>query len=755
MGKNWAIAIGINQYYNLQHLNCAQRDTELVRDFFLKEAGFEEVFYFSDESPAINKFAGQPIMAIPTQPTYANLRRFLRKQFEEPLMEPGDNFWFFFSGHGLRYADRDYLMPCDADPGDVEHTGIPINYVTERLRRCGADNVVLIVDACRDQGQKDGRGIGEEKHQGVITIFSCSPNEKSYEIEDENLRQASFTYALLEGLRLQGEANCATVERLYQHLYHRVPEINQRYGKPRQTPYLKAEPPYKMHFILLNKLATIKDAEPLKFQAATVENEGDLELAEQLWIRVLGVSSFDRDALRAIKRITLKQSGQHTNSKYPIVTTTSGLKSSVSELSKPQPEQPPHLEGNFSLRKSDIVSSNPSAIPVIASRKLRGVRASATQVEVVRNALMLKGWSQKALAQNCSLTQSTISRFLKQELIDCKTFEIICKALDLPPEAILLELTHGMRKSCIYNLAARTSISNNKQTKSSKNFPSPANIHTFEFEVISVNLKGQEIERRHQIAEYRIEKLGDIVLEIVLIPGGTFLMGSPESESGGMNNEKPQHSVTIQPFLIGKYPITQAQWKAVAAFDKVNRDIELEPSHFKGADRPVEQVSWYDAVEFCDRLSRKTGREYRLPTEAEWEYACRAGTTTPFHFGETITPDVANYDCNYSYKSGSKAKGSYRKQTSPVKTFAFANAFGLFDMHGNVWEWCLDYWYESYHEAPTKGSAWLTDSNSNSRVLRGGSWLNDPRDCRSAHREYGDSDTRFNRFGFRIVCPIV
>jgi len=744
MGKNWAIAIGINQYYNLQDLNCAKGDAELVRDFFLNEAGFEEVFYFSDESPAIEKVAGQPIVQIPTQPTYANLRRFFRKQFEDPLMEPGDNFWFFFSGHGLRYADRDYLMPCDADPGDVEHTGIPINYVTERLRRCGADNVVLIVDACRDQGQKDGRGIGDEKHQGVITIFSCSPNEKSYEIEDENLRQASFTYALLEGLRLQGEANCATVERLYQHLYHRVPEINRRYGKPRQTPYLKAEPPYKMHFILLNKLATIKDAEPLKFQALMVENEGDLELAEQLWIRVLAVSSVDRDALRAIKRITLKQSGQHTNSQSSIVTNTSGVKSSVSELPKPQPGIQSNIEENLSGKMSDRVSSITSEIPVIASKRIRGVRASATGVEVAKMALSRKGLTQAGLAQKCYMSVTTISRFLKQRQIEIQTFEIICKALDITPEAI------------VDNLAAVPSFSNNKEIKLSENSPSPATTHTFEFEVISVNLKGETIDRHPKIAEHRIEKLSnEIVLEMVLIPGGTFLMGSPETESGGMNNEKPQHSVTIKPFLIGKYPITQAQWEAVAAFPKVNRDIELEPSHFKGADRPVEQVSWYDAVEFCDRLSQKTGREYRLPTEAEWEYACRAGTTTPFHFGETITPDLANYNCNHSYKSGPKAKGSYRNQTIHVKTFAFANAFGLFDMHGNIWEWCCDCWHESYHEAPTNGSAWLTETNSNLRVLRGGSWLNAPTECRSAYRYNWNSDGRIMRFGFRIVCPIV
>jgi formylglycine-generating enzyme required for sulfatase activity len=210
--------------------------------------------------------------------------------------------------------------------------------------------------------------------------------------------------------------------------------------------------------------------------------------------------------------------------------------------------------------------------------------------------------------------------------------------------------------------------------------------------------------------------------------------------------------VTVKSFLISKYPITQAEWTVVASLPKVQQDLELDPSHFKGTDRPVEQVSWHDAVEFCARLSKNTGHEYRLPTEAEWEYACRAGTITPFHFGETITPKLSNYDCNYRYRSS--PKGTYRKQTSPVGSFPFANAFGLFDMHGNVWEWCLDQWHQNYDDAPTNGSAWLTDSNNNLRVLRGGSWYNDPRDCRSAFRYNWDSEDRLNRIGFRVVCPL-
>jgi formylglycine-generating enzyme required for sulfatase activity/uncharacterized caspase-like protein len=739
MGKNWALTIGINQYYNLQDLNYAKRDAELVRHFFLNEAGFEEVFFFSDDSPEIIPYSGKPI---PTQPTFGNLRRFLRAQFEERLMAPGDNFWFFFSGHGMRFADRDYLMPCDADPEDVEHTAISINYVTDRLRRSGADNVVLILDACRNQGQKDGRGVGDEEHPGVITIFSCSANEKSYEIEDENYQQGSFTYALLEGLRLQGEANCATVERLYQHLRHRVPEINRWYGKPQQTPYLMAEPPYKMHFILLNQRATLKDAEPLKFQASIAENRGDFDLAKQLWIRVLSVSKIDRDAIEAIERIALKKIGQPNSLPQPPVTTnTSGLKSSVSEL----PRLSATPSDKLTIKSSSEKRSENPLIPsthTITSEKRRAVRLSVKGVEFVKSTLKRKGWTQKALAEHCCLSRTIISRFLRQEPIDANTFDVICKALDLNAEEIL---DHP---------PAIPSISNTQRIPSSKTNPLPSTIHTFEFEVISVDVWGKELERCRKTSQHRIEALGNgMELELVLIPSGTFLMGSPKTEVGQINNEEPHHSVTVKSFLMGKYPITQTQWKVVASFPKVYQDLKLDPSHFKGADQPVEQVSWHDAVEFCARLSNKTGHEYRLPTEAEWEYACRAGTTTPFHFGETITPKLSNYDCNYSYRSG--PKGTYRKQTSPVQYFSFANAFGLFDMHGNVWEWCLDHWQESYDNAPTNGSAWLTERNNQFRVLRGGSWYNAPRDCRSAFRFYWDSDDRVNRIGFRVVCPVI
>jgi formylglycine-generating enzyme required for sulfatase activity len=249
-----------------------------------------------------------------------------------------------------------------------------------------------------------------------------------------------------------------------------------------------------------------------------------------------------------------------------------------------------------------------------------------------------------------------------------------------------------------------------------------------------------------------VQDLGnDTQLEMMLIPGGTFIMGSPPEELEHRDNESPQHTVTVQPFFLGKYPVTQAQWQFVAQLPKVNQELDPDPSHFKGENRPVENVSWHDTIEFCERLSQYTGKPYRLPSEAEWEYACRGGSTTPFHFGETITSDLANYDAKSTYGQG--PKGIYRGETTPVGSFGVANAFGLCDMHGNVWEWCADHWHNNYEGAPVDGSAWLGNDNDNQdNMLRGGSWLNNPVFCRSACRNHVDAGYRDGSFGFRVAC---
>lgn len=276
-------------------------------------------------------------------------------------------------------------------------------------------------------------------------------------------------------------------------------------------------------------------------------------------------------------------------------------------------------------------------------------------------------------------------------------------------------------------------------------FSSIDNLQTSEFEVVTVDTRRNIINRCRSQAKFFVENLGNgVLLEMVEIPGSTFTMGSLPNEVRD-NSESPQRQVTVPSFFMGRYEITQRQYEAI---------MGNNPSQFKenGANRPVETVSWNNAVEFCKRLSQKTRRTYRLPSEAEWEYACRAGTTTPFHFGASITTDLANYYGQTAYALA--PKGQLKRQTVPVGSFT-ANAFGLYDMHGNVWEWCEDIWHYNYEDAPTNGSAWIIGGTDKYRPLRGGSWVNDPQFCRSACRIRFSPDLGYADFGIRVVCGVV
>jgi formylglycine-generating enzyme required for sulfatase activity len=268
------------------------------------------------------------------------------------------------------------------------------------------------------------------------------------------------------------------------------------------------------------------------------------------------------------------------------------------------------------------------------------------------------------------------------------------------------------------------------------------------FEVVTVDRAGVVIDQQQYSVQYLREILpGDIELEMISIPSGEFLMGSPTE--GVYDVEKPQHSVTVPAFFMGKYPVTQEQWRVIALQTKlqVTRELNPEPASFAGNNKPVESISWYDAVEFCARLSKLADKNYCLPSEAEWEYACRAGTTTPFYFGATITTELANYS-GYTYAD--EQQGIDRGETTPVNQFP-PNAFGLYDLHGNLWEWCADHWHSNYLGAPKDGSVWIGNVLNNTHVLRGGSWFSNPNCCRLAYRSWYSSGYFDNNVGFRVI----
>lgn len=651
MAKNWAISIGINGYKftSLYPLKYAKQDAALIENFFRNDVGFDQVWLFSDDSPEIR---GES-----THPYRTPLLRFFRNQFKDPFMDKEDSLWLFFSGHGIRYADRDYLLPIDGDPEAPEDTAISLNYISERVSRSGAGNVVLILDACRIEGRK-GKGFGDNLYEGITTIFSCRPYESSWEI-GEPISQGAFTYVLVENLRRQLNGSYLTVEQTEQDLQQKLPILNQKYGKPSQTPHIKCDFSGKANqylfpdSVLSKKLAqktessqgnrkrsatqhkSAKNVLLLKSDAFKAEEIGQFEAAKQLWFQIVVNFPSEREAaIKSIDRIAMRLASQ------PFLSTT--------------------LEKETQLTHKSEPGTN-----ILPTPRL--------------------GTKDKANHQD-------------RELI----------------------------------------------------IPFVSGTQSVEFEVLTVDAKGEESNRYQKQAQCLIERLNGVVLEMLVIPGGTFLMGS--SERKPLPNELPAHWVTVKPFLLSRYPITKEQWKEIAKLPKVHQELKLRPSIKGSKGSPVVQISWYEAIEFCNRLTQSTGYHYSLPTEAEWEYACRAGTQTPFHFGETITSALANYDGSHIYCS--EQKGINREKLMPVCSFPFANAFGLHEMHGNIWEWCLDSWHENYEDAPKDGKAWMDNGENINHVVRGGALSSGPTLCRSTSRAYDSANNRSNNIGFRIARSI-
>lgn len=266
-------------------------------------------------------------------------------------------------------------------------------------------------------------------------------------------------------------------------------------------------------------------------------------------------------------------------------------------------------------------------------------------------------------------------------------------------------------------------------------------METIEFETPTVNRKGEIIAwTRHAAEQFTEDLADDNSLQLIVIPDGSFYMGSRRRE--GNSDERPQHFMTIKSFMMGRSLITQGQWKAVMG--------KHPRCRFKGDNLPVERVSWKDTQKFCERLSKKTGRKYRLPSESQWEYACRAGTSTPFSFGETLTHELANYNAEHTFID--EPPGNYFHSTSKSGKYP-PNAFGLYDMHGNLMEWCADNWIFDYRMSPRDDSAYLMFDNPHF-VARGGSWHDNPQICRSAARiRFLETDAE-DYLGFRVVCDI-
>jgi len=714
-GKHYAIVVGINHYLHKQisNLNYAERDALELYGAMCR-AGFAHVDLITHFS---HRLADNQVRV-------GSLCGYIDETIPSYKLNPDDVIWFFFAGHGKRTQDpnrqdfcEDYLLPSDAGatPGQ---TWIQVRRIVERLKETGSKNIILCLDACRDS---DGRSLGDEalqgNYEGVITLFACDKHQKSYEIDDFEIRHGAFTYALLEAI--EQKDRYPTIRELGNYLCKKVPELCRKYGKPAQTPVFQVEGDLQWQLPALPNVeptANLPDLADLIQQARRarkaalnlIQNKYDdlekLEIAKQKWWTVLEIDPTHAEARQEIEEV------------FQLITRCQledELRRHIeNELKwqKPEPSLNKQTEPN-----QYFISAEPGAVIQFASPPPSG-DSEPVPVEGSR-------------------------------------------AVEPPP--------------------APPKPKPQPEPKPPDPFAG-WELREWTFETVRVDRAGQIVERLRKTARSHFVDLGGgVQLELVAIPGGQFQMGSTDQELHHDNDESPVHPVTVPPLLVSRYPITVEQWRRVAgSFPAVlNPKLNADPSNWKDATGPVERVNWFDAMEFCARLSKATDRLYRLPTEAEWEYACRAETQTqtPFAFGETLTPELANYDGSETYADG--PKGEWRRRTTSVGQFP-PNGFGLQDMHGNVWEWCLDDWYDSYANAPNHSSArFKNDNHSQSlnsaiklnnyqerffqelvkvdneqpKILRGGSWINDPWYCRSADRHGGRAGLIDSRIGFRVV----
>ena len=705
MAKKMALLIGVSEYgAGIPPLLSALNDVEAM----------ERVL----QNPNLGNFAQVERLL---NPDSVAMRIAIQKLFKNAGKE--DLLLFFFSGHGITNDDDHlYLATRNTAKDNFEATAVDANFIQTQSKSCYSKRQVLILDACYSGAFANGwhtKSIGVDiKKQlgaeGRVVLTSSGATQTSFAQEGATL--SLYTQYLVEGIET-GAADTDNDGNIHVQELHTYAKAKVQAVKPNMTPdiildkegynillaYAPKNPEAEYRKLVeqyapngeLNELAflVLKPKRKILGITDTKAEEIETEFLEPFRRRLANLQSYKQAFAKAVEQ------------KYPLDEHTLKILKD-------------YQQDVLGLRDEDVESME---LEITSVKKAEYQKQLQIQKQQEEEALQLQ---QQAKALSQLRLQQEAERLHRQREAE------VAEQLRLQQEAERLQ--------------------RQREAEAEKN-KSAYQLKTFQFETAQINKNGTGIKRITKSAEYFTQDLGNSVfLEMVHIPGGTFLMGSPESDESPISSESPQHQVTVPSFFMGKYPVTQKQWRLVAALPKVKIDLESDPSRFKGDNLPVECVWWDHTQEFCARLSRKTNQTYRLPSEAEWEYACRGGTTTPFYFGETISTELANYDGNYTYGGG--AKGEYRGKTTEVGKFP-ANPCGLYDMCGNVWEWCEDEWHGNYINAPTDGSAWSNGSN-NYMSLRGGSWLYIPQYCRSACRGGNSRDGHVNNIGFRVVCVV-
>ncbi|MEO0408650.1 MAG: SUMF1/EgtB/PvdO family nonheme iron enzyme, partial [Cyanobacteria bacterium P01_A01_bin.135] len=653
-----------------------------------------------------------------------------------------DLILLFFSGHGVTDdSQRLYLTTRLSLRASFRSTAVDARFIQDLSDTTYAKRQVIILDCCYSGAFAEGwqrkgdiqlnlkRELGKE---GRVVLTSSSSTQVSFQQEDGEL--SLYTQYLVEGIETgaadSDKDGVIRVRELHEYARRKVQEV-----KPKLKPDIIVAGDEGYDIVLSRARRDRLQEFRLLVEKYVDHEQGELRsprCREILDARTREWDIAPEDMARTIDSV-LEPSRRRLRS----------LAQYLQEYAEEIAAQGYPLDA----ATEDELRDWQQVVLGLEDQDVAPVRQAVEQA-AERVVTRFEGWRQRIeLAIRTVIAQPLPAR------INLSTLRGFQQSLQLPEDvtASMIQWTAAI-------------VHEARKTLASAPYPEPT-LDSFDFEtaqIIRCQRKGGflgigrevfcDVKRETKSAQGFTEVLGDdVALEMVQIPAGRFTMGSSNQESRSAR-EKPQRVVQVASFCIGKFAITQAQYKAVMG---ENPATEYDPDRFVSSDKPVVGVSWHDAIAFCDKLSQQTGRNYRLPSEAEWEYACRAGTETPFHFGEMTAPTLANYDSKSVGQQG--PRGESLNMPTVVGTFS-ANAFGLFDMHGNVWEWCTDAWYESYENAPVDGSARVigkdsleaTSIHSDRRVVRGGSWNVRPRGCRSAFRYWFCRGDRFNDIGFRV-----
>ncbi len=715
--RRYAILIGSSRFDNepkLNPLKCPERDVDGMREILAApELGaFGEPFVFKDVE------------------NHAVLRR-----IEEVLSDANhdDQVLIYYSGHGATdLPGRLYLATANTEVKSLVSTSIPVEMLRLFIENSACRKIILILDCCYGgaAGKSFSRGVVDEKLKElargsgvyILTASTASQTEKEREGDDYGL----LTKHIIAGIK-QGEADInedgvVSMDDLYGYVFAKVK------SEGCQEP-MRWALNVKGEDLIIARASAARGRERQRLLSEKI-NEARDSLPRQIFLRALQVIDEPRSPFYGLIEDVFHrrlQIGEFIE-EWRRAESVESMQQAAPVSSEPtaQPDAPANTESETPFRGPETQSQREShSLPVAPSTTARS----------------------EAIRKPRSADSQTSPYAYRRK-----------RGLIMAVSSIALAI------AALFTWLALKSTNNTKSAPLGSLAPTLSSVG---FETITLDAQGNEISRRALQADSVAEDLGDgVTLEMIKIPAGEFQMGSTEDEAKvafanarkyfkeatwvAIKVEMPRHRVQVAEFSIGRFEVTRDQWRQVARMPKVKIDLNQDPANFKDSWKlPVEQVSWEDAVEFCERLKQKTGKAYRLPTEAEWEYAARAGTTSTFAFGPTISPRIVNYDGKYPY--GSAEKGVYRNKTVEVGSLGFANAFGLFDMQGNVWEWCEDVRYNGYTGAPADGSAWTNSGNQSMRVLRSGAWNNTARYCRSACRNLNRPDHRFYDIGFRVV----